>query len=549
MKFLLVSVNSKYIHSTLALWYLKTAAGNTDDIEIFETTIKAEKSKILEEIIAKNPAVVCFSCYIWNISFVKDLVSMVKKSLPTVKILLGGAEVSYNQEAVFAENSAVDYIISGEGEVPFAKFYQAIKNNSSTENIHGLSTREKISPPFVWQDNPINPYTKEYFQRLEGRIVYIETSRGCPYSCTYCLSGRLGGVRFFPLDEVKENLDKLSVSGTKTIKFVDRTFNANEKRAIEIIEYITAKNPQYKGVCYHFEMAGDIMSEAIISALGKAPKGLFQIEVGVQSFNDFTLKAVNRKTDLAKVAKNLQSILSKGNVHVHMDLIAGLPFEDYESFKIGFNKLFLLAPHMLQLGFLKLLHGSQMKNEDIGEFKNTPPYEVISTPWITKTELEKLKDVEDAVDRLYNSGRFKALIYAGLEKFQSPFDLFYDFGTKNKVSHGEGLERYCERVLSYFSQLLGEDLATDLLKEQWIKVNSSGRLPLCIKGENMRGLLSEIDKNPSYPSRKSGVRRSAAKLKLRNEIIYVDYENIDLVTKEYEVKFCRGDLWSSVTKQ
>ncbi len=531
MKTLLVSINSKYVHSSLAVWYLKAATDSSDDVEIFETTIKADKEKIVNEILAKNAEIIAFSCYIWNISLVKELASMLKSLNKNLKIVLGGPEVSYNVEEVFANIPEIDYIMSGEGEEIFREFHLAMSRGEVDFSISGLSTREKIVPPNFSCQQPKNPYTEEYFERLSGRIVYLETSRGCPYSCTYCLSGRIGGVRFFDMETVKSNIDKLSNSGTQTVKFVDRTFNANAKHAVEIMQYIISKNSEYNGICYHFEMAGDIMTDQIVEILCTAPKGLFQIEVGVQSFNSKTLNAVNRKTDLEKVSSNLKKIISAGKVHVHMDLIAGLPLENFDSFKNSINSLFELRPHMLQLGFLKLLHGCEMENQNIGEFSKSPPYEVISTPWISAEELAKLKACEDAVDRLYNTGRFKTLVFELMKTGMSAADIFLDFGIKNQVSHGESLDNYSTRVLNYFSEKLGDEKAKDIMKIQWLKSNSSGEMPTCLKEGSMRSLLKKIDyKAP----RGIGVKRSAATLNCSNQIVYVDYLEKDIVTGEYE---------------
>ncbi len=531
MKALLVSVNSRYIHSSLAVWYLK-AACDTCDVDIIETTIKSDKKQLISDIGSSGAVVVAFSCYIWNMPFVGEVIEELKAVLPSIKLVLGGPEVSYNAREVFAKYPQVDYIISGEGERAFAELVSAIASGSNTDNIDGVCTMGDIKPPCICKNDPKSPYTAEYFQRLNNRITYIETSRGCPYSCSYCLSGRMGGVRFFDMQTVKSNIDMLAKSGTQTIKFVDRTFNCNAKRAVEILQYIVEQNPAYTGVCYHFEMAGDIITPELQEVLASAPAGLFQIEVGVQSFNENTLMAVNRKTNLQTVADNLSQIIARGNIHVHMDLIAGLPQEGYESFRTGFDELFALRPHMLQLGFLKRLHGSDLKEQDCGNFSDTPPYEVIDTPWISADELDKLRAVEDAVDRLYNTARFKTLVYAGIEKKGSAFELFLDFGMKNIVSYGEKLDDFSRRVLDYFSCLLGERVARDIMKEQWLKVNASGRLPLCLKEESMRAVQKEIARLPEHYPRKA-VKRAAAILHTTQEIIYVDYIDKDPVTGEY----------------
>ncbi len=533
MNVVLVSINSKYIHSSLAVWYLKAAAQHCAKISVIESTIKADATALLREITEKDADLVAFSCYIWNIEYIKKLLPLLKKERPRQKILLGGPEVSYCVEAVFLRLPMVDYIISGEGEEPFFHLLQGLSEKEKGFEVGGLCTKERIVAPYLSKKQPASPYTDEYFSTLHGRIAYIETSRGCPYSCTYCLSGRMGGVRFFELERVKTQLNLLAASGTQTIKFVDRTFNCNEKHALAIMRHILSKNTSYRGVCYHFEVAGDIMTQELISVFQEAPKGLFQIEVGVQSFNEDTLCAVKRKTDLNKVVSNLQAILEKGNVHVHMDLIAGLPYEDFASFKQGFNQLFALHPHQLQLGFLKRLYGSQIENEDVGEFSETAPYQVVSTPWMCEDDLLKLQAVEDAVDRLYNSGRFKLLVLATIEAGASAFDLFLDFGLKNQVTHGEPLEDYAEKVLSYFSGKLGSVRTKDLMREQWLKVNSSGTMLRCLKDTSKKGLLKKIDK---VDPRKKGVKRAVSVLYGTKELIYVDYCQQDVVLKEYPAK-------------
>ena len=280
----------------------------------------------------------------------------------------------------------------------------------------------------------ISPYCEEYFGNLNGRISYIETSRGCPYRCAFCLSGRCGPVRYFPMDRVKEDIIALANSGTKTIKFVDRTFNAKEDRANEIIEFIIENSGKKfpENICFHFEIAGDILKESTLNILEKAPKGLFQLEIGMQSFNEETLKAINRKTNTEKLIENIKKLLSFKNMHIHIDLIAGLKGEDIKSFERSFDIGFNLRANMLQMGFLKLLYGAEMrenKEEFPCEFSEDPPYEVISTPWITREEIISLKKCEDALERLYNSGRFLETINYLLENKYTPFKLFMEIGS------------------------------------------------------------------------------------------------------------------------
>ncbi len=531
MKTLLVSINSKYVHSSLAVWYLFTASAKySSSTSVLESTIKENKEKLAETISTSGCSVIAFSTYIWNINYIKELLPMLPKDLT---IVLGGPEVSYNVKEVFDTINEVDIILSGEGEIPFYNMLDSLHTGKPLSGIKGLSTKEHISAPFITSEIPKSPYSEEYFTALKGRIVYFESSRGCPYSCSYCLSGRLCNVKFFDNDRVKSELDKLAFSGTKTIKFVDRTFNCNPKRAKEIIDFIIEKD--YKDVCFHFEMAGDIITDEIIESFSKAKKGLFQIEVGVQSFNEFTLSSINRKTDISKIEKNMQKILYSANVHVHMDLIAGLPNEDITSFEIGFNRLFKLRPHMLQLGFLKLLHGSPIENENLGTFNKTAPYEITCGNWLTSEDLKSLKLTEDALDRLYNSGRFRLIIEEALKTEDNPYRLFKSFGEFSKTKYGTSIFDFYEKVLEFFSEIIPQKKLIDLMKEQWIKTNSSGKLPACIKNESMGALLKELDKNP-LTKRKKAVKRAAVYLKTSEELIWVDYEHKDPVTGEYTIK-------------
>ncbi len=527
-KISLISINSRYVHASLSVWYLHSAIREICDVRVVESTIKQDAETIAQDILSNSPDIVAFSCYIWNIALVKSIFKRIKSISPNTTILLGGPEVSYNAQEIFDTHTEVDFIISGEGERPLYEFMLSATHNNDFSTINGLCTRQKISTAHTSSQDPPSPFSPEYFAVLNGRISYIESSRGCPYSCSYCLSGATGNVKFFDLDRVFREIDLLRHSGSRTIKFVDRTFNCNPSRALAIINHIKSTPNPKDGICFHFEVAADIMTKELIDALCDSPRGLFQIEVGVQSFNEKTLDAVRRKTDLHKVFANMERIIKSANIHVHMDLIAGLPYEDFASFADGFDKLFSLAPHMLQLGFLKVLHGSTIGYTD-GYSKN-PPYEVTHTPWISKEELDILRAVEDATDRLYNSGRFKMLLLHALKVRPGAFELLRDFGTKNRVSHGERLESYTQKVLSYFSEILGFDKAADLMREQWIISNSSS-LPSCLKTPYSPEIAQNI--RNVKEARREGVKRAATYLKCTNEIIYADYDSKDIITGEY----------------
>ena len=402
MNLIIGCLNSKYIHASLSPWCLLVGVrefGKSDvNATVVESTINADLDELSESVNAAD--VYAFSCYIWNIEQTLYVCRKLKEK-HDCKIVLGGPEVAYRASDILEKYDFADFVLSGEGEFNFPKLIDALHSASSFYTVDGLTFRENgkiVSiPEMVYTDTPPSPYCREFFDNLNSRICYIETSRGCPYRCAFCLSGRCGNLRYFDMDMVKENIILLSNSGTKTVKFVDRTFNANYKRANEIFQFIKdnygTKIPV--GVCFHFEIAGDILHEETLKILSEMPHRSVQLEIGMQSFNEQTLRLINRKTDIKKLIKNIKTLLSFNNMHIHIDLIAGLTGENFESFKNSFNTGYNLHAHMLQMGFLKLLYGSDMReNSDKYpcEYSDKPPYEVTSTPWLTAAEILKLKN-------------------------------------------------------------------------------------------------------------------------------------------------------------
>ena len=478
MKVIIGCLNSKYIHASLAPWCLlagvRKFCKSDIDAVVVESTINAN----LDDFVAGIPTadIYAFSCYIWNIEQTLYACKKLKEKFEC-KIVLGGPEVAYRAKDVLERYRFVDFVLSGEGEYNFPKLIDALNFKLSLEVVDGLTFRENGSilsiPEAAHTDTPPSPYLQEFFDNLSGRICYIETSRGCPYRCAFCLSGRCSSLRFFDIETVKENIILLANSGTKTVKFVDRTFNANYKRANEILLFIKdnygTKIPD--GVCFHFEIAGDILHEDTLAILSQMPPRAVQLEIGMQSFNEETLKLINRKTNTQKLIKNIKTLLSFNNMHIHIDLIAGLTGEGLLSFKNSFNIGYNLHAHMLQMGFLKLLYGSDMREQSDKypcEYSDKPPYEVISTPWLTASEILKLKSCEDALERLYNSGRFLlTLDYLINEIKIEPFDLFFEFGNEvcgNKLS----LSLYAEKFYKFYkdkcdAQILREKIVCDML--------------------------------------------------------------------------------------
>lgn len=551
-KAVICCVNSKYIHSSLAPWCLfagiKEYCNSTITPVVVEGTINEKIENIQNRIVAEKPNVVGFCAYIWNIGVVNKLAEFLKATMPNVQIVLGGPEVSYNAENVLNENQNVDYVVSGEGEVAFANLVTAISNKELPQNISGVSYRNKdelvIAEPAILETDPVSPYCEDFFENLKGRIAYLETSRGCPYSCAFCLSGRCGKARFFDIDRAKNDIILLANSGAQTIKLVDRTFNANKARAKELYQFIIdnykVKIPE--NVCFHFEIAGDILDDETINILSSAPVGLMQLEIGLQSFNEKTLAYINRKTNTQRLCQNILKLTKNNNMHIHIDLIAGLPYEDLNSFKNSFNTAFSLKSDMLQLGFLKLLYGAPMRENPEQfpcEYKKTAPYEVIKTPWINEDELAQLHRLEDALDRVHNSGRFKRTTeYALCQSGLTPFDFFDGFANyiKNKKIEKIPLDMYTQLLFEYIKTLKNIDkvVLRDKMVCDRICTNASGKLPqaLQIKDENFRVYKIALKENPKY-KQPDKVVRGIAILYSQQSVAYVDYVDKNNSTGEY----------------
>ncbi len=551
LKAVFCSINSKYIHSSLSVWYLfassKKLCNENIELSVVEGTINEKESAVVDRLLAEKPDLIAFSSYIWNIKTVLSIAEKIKTANPMIKILLGGPEVSFNQREVLSENSFIDFISSGEGEKSVPLLISALMNETDT-GIKGISQRkgENITVnecEVLSADDIPSPYCEEYFASLKNRIAYIESSRGCPFNCAFCLSGKEGKVRFFELSKVKENMLSLVNNGAKTVKFVDRTFNCNKNHAMEILLFIKENYGKSipSDVCFHFEIAADIMSEELFEIIAEMPVGSVQFEIGIQSFNENTLRKINRKTNLQKVTENVKRLLSFGNCHIHIDLIAGLPEEDYESFRSSFNKAYGIGADMLQLGFLKILHGSPMEEDRAlypCEYNAEPPYEVVSTPWINEAELAVLHKCENELERLYNSGRFRrTLNYVLSIADVEPFDLFLkmgDFITEKGEEGSIPLDKYTNLAFEFFSSLDGVDKAVlrDRMLLDRITTNNSDVIPESLKVKDE--MLGRIKKHfmKVYPPEK-GEKRTVAILYTENKAVLVKYKNKNSVSGEY----------------
>lgn len=444
MNTLLIAINSKYIHTNLAVRSLYAYAKHGT---ICEYTINESTLSVTADIYVRRPDTVLFSCYIWNIGMVLDVASNIRQILPEVKIILGGPEVTHNSDEVLQKNEFADMVICGEGEEIYK---QLCENEFVPDDINGITYRKcgqiiKNPPMELIHDISSIPfmYTDEDMQKNGKKLIYYESSRGCPFRCSYCLSSTIHGVRFRNLDMVKDELIFFVRHKVPIVKFVDRTFNADKKRTYELVRFLIDNADE---TTFHFEIAADIIDEKLLELFKTAPKGLFQFEIGVQSTNPDTIRAIDRKTDFDKISTVVKRVNEFGNIHMHLDLIAGLPYEDIQSFKRSFNDVFALRPQMLQLGFLKLLYGTKIRSQyEQFEYKalTKPPYEVLANQFIGYDDILMLKGVEDIVEKYYNSGAFSKSVEYLLPMYENPFEMFYDISIYfkemgyDKISHSQ----------------------------------------------------------------------------------------------------------------
>lgn len=441
MKVLLAAINAKYIHSNLGIYSLKTygekmlkewGLAEQAEISLAEYTINHQMEQILQDIYKRKPDVIGFSCYIWNISYVKVILADIKKVLPDVKIWAGGPEVSYHGEAFLKEEPAVDLVMMGEGEITFAHFLKALLEGEDLKQVPGLMVRNADG---TFTDTGFRqvmdmsqipfPYAFMDMKELEHRIIYYESSRGCPFSCAYCLSSIDKKLRFRSLDLVLPELEWFLQAKVPQVKFVDRTFNCKKSHAMAIWQYIRDHD---NGVTnFHFEIAADLLDKDELDLLSTMRPGLVQLEIGVQSTNEKTLEAIRRKTDIEEIREITETINSWHNIHQHLDLIAGLPWEDLESFKKSFNDVYEMEPEQLQLGFLKVLKGSYMEELILTcdlLYSAAPPYEVLCTKWLSYGDVLELKDIEEMTEVHYNSRQFTCTLKELEKEFDTPYEMF-----------------------------------------------------------------------------------------------------------------------------
>ena len=506
-KIVLLAINSKYVHSTLAVWLLAQSIKELAPV-VVETNINQEIDSIVAEVTYHNPDIIGISCYIWNAKIMPEVIKQLKLALPNAKILMGGPEAVHNAD--FWLNQGACEVLYGEGEKSLPAYFE-------------LEPQEFV-----------DPFTPQYLQALKGKIAYIESSRGCPFNCAYCLSGT-DPVRHFPLEIVKEQIRKLITADVRIIKFVDRTFNCNAKRVYELIEFLIGLNSPVK---FHFEVAADLFDERTLQLLATAPPGLIQIEIGLQSFFAPTLKASTRTTNLNKAIANIKTLLKPGNIHIHLDLIAGLPHEDLTQFANSFNQAYEIGAHKLQLGFLKLLHGSQMrKTQTEMIYDPQPPYEIIKSPWMSEADFKTLHITENALQHTHNKEHFlETITYAMQASNLTPYDFYFRMGhafQKDKMA----LELYAGKIFEFCKSLPGveEQKLIYVMICDWLQM---------VKGVNMPSFLKMGDKKQIMPYLKIAETNLGLKLR-RNEVailpngcgVYVDANIKNPVTGLYKLHF------------
>ena len=493
MKILLAACNAKYIHSNLAVYNLKSCSGEySSRVVVKEYTINQIRDDILKDIYLEQPDVVCFSCYIWNISFVRELVPDLKKILPQVEFWAGGPEVSYDAVEFLKKNPAFFGVMVGEGEETFHELagYYIERKPETLSGIRGVAFRDENKGRDIvhtgWRelmDLSKVPFAYSNLTEFKNRIIYYESSRGCPFSCSYCLSSIDKKLRFRDIELVKKELQFFIDNKVPQVKFVDRTFNCKHDHAMEIWRYITEND---NGITnFHFEISADLLRAEELALMKTMRPGLIQLEIGVQSTNPQTIKAIRRTMDFEKLKGIVEQIHSFGNIHQHLDLIAGLPYEGYDSFHKSFCDVYTLHPEQFQLGFLKVLKGSHMM-EMTGEYqilyKDREPYEVLSTAWLTYEEILRLKMVESMVEVYYNSGQFKNTLVFLEKYFDDPFRMyealgrFYEKKGYSEISHSR-MRRY--EILMEFAgeqkEIPSEALSDVMLLDLYLRENLKSR--------------------------------------------------------------------------
>ncbi|MBY0222985.1 MULTISPECIES: B12-binding domain-containing radical SAM protein [Sporosarcina] len=517
MKIVLSTLNAKYIHTNIAIRYLKAYAEPEYPCTLAEFTIHDPTLSIVSELYQHSPDVVGFSVYIWNIEETIKVIRLLKLTSPETIIVCGGPEVTYDYDQWLERVPEIDFIVIGEGERTFKDLLQAINGKTELSSVQGIAYRQdeqlKITAPGPKLDLRTlqSPFRfVEDLPHLRNRVMYIETSRGCPFSCQFCLSSIEVGVRYFNREAIKEDIRYLMKHGAKTIKFVDRTFNISRSYAMEMFQFLIDEH--VPGTVFQFEITGDIMRPEVIEFLNEnAPAGLFRFEIGVQSTNDLTNELVQRRQNFSKLSRTVTMVKEGGKIAQHLDLIAGLPEEDYDSFRDTFNEVFALRPEELQLGFLKLLRGTglRIQAEQYGyRFIDTAPYEIVSNNVLSFDDMLKIKQTEDILEKYWNSGRFiHSMEYIVTELVDTPFDFFQLFGAFwenqgwSRIGHQfedlfTRLEQFLKEVLKVDTEIARSLLKIDYLAHQKFLPRKIWWGPSTLQEEQLREINQFLVRSP-----------------------------------------------------
>ena len=579
----LLAVNSKYVHSSLAVWLIaagiERCVSVPHEVCVIEATIHQPCCEIADNVAAHKPDIIGISAYIWNARMLPDLLKRLRELLPDARIVLGGPEAEHNADYWLGQGA--DCVLPGAGETAFPAFLMQMAQGETPGETPGEAQGEtpgeaqgetpgdmpgeaqgetQAGTQAQAQGKTCNEARgnrqaeaqgktqkdeqegtqcnsifcgEAYYASLKGRIAYLETSRGCPFSCAYCLSGGTG-VEYFPMETVKAQIRRLSDAQTKTIKLTDRTFNCNAARAYEILDFIISLDTN---ACFHFEAAADLFDERTLSLLAAAPPGRIQIEAGLQSFFEPALGAVSRKSDLEKAERNIKALRKNRNIHIHLDLIAGLPYETLADFTVSFDRAYALHAHTLQLGFLKLLHGSALRGdaESLGiVFAKQAPYEIISSPWLTTQDIQTLKHTENAIQNTFNKGRFmQTLDYVLAASRLRPFT-FYNALGEAAPHKTTPLPDYAALIFDFCAALPNTELnmLKDTMTYDWLAMVKGKNKPACFATHDDRN--KDLIK---YAQQRLGheVRREEVSILSTGTLLYVDSSDRDPVTGRYRV--------------
>ncbi len=555
MKVLLTALNARYIHTNLAVRYLEKSVVDIlhENVSIKEFTINNSVDYIMQEIYDYNSDILCFSCYIWNIDMISYITKHIKKIMPEVIIVLGGPEVSFDTETFMKENDAIDIVVIGEGEETFRELILSLKTDNDYSLVQGIAFRARGQIIFTEPRNTIPsmdslPFPYEGEKLEDNKILYYESSRGCPFNCQYCLSSATLGVRFLSLERVKKEIKYFIDQGVKQVKFVDRTFNTKKLHAMEIMSFILENYD--KEINFHFEIVADLLDNELLEFLKTVPVGLFQFEIGVQTTNEKALAKIDRQMDFEKLSSVVKKISQGRNIHQHLDLIVGLPEEDYFSFRKSFDDVFELRPEKLQVGFLKLLKGSGLRNKvlDYGYvYSDNPPYEVMETAWLSFGDILRLKGIEEMVEAYWNSGTFTEGIEFIIRNFYSSsfkcFEELWRYWKGNGYHHMlHGKNRLYEILVEFhsFNKFEGLEVFKEILKLDFFKnTKTSFLLPVFnrIKIDDFKGKCHKFlqrDENiekylPSY----IGMPAKQIIKQVHFELFSVDVTELDAI--EYKI--------------